>query len=290
MASHYIAVLGDLHGHFTLAYRILARWQRETGHTLSSILQVGDFGAYPPPFKADKATMKFYEKDSDELSFIDYYEGSEEADTILGKEADEHFKISADMIFIKGNHEDFDYLHELPYYSETLPSVDVYNKMFYLHSGLTHQLNLGDSTIKIAALGGIKNHSSRKREHELAYYTKSEYRQLCNNAQDIDILLTHDAPYQSIFEGAGSQDISSFVHQYQPNLHFCGHYHVPGKRLEVGSNTKSYALNEVNFRKAHILNPGCIAIVEISEKKIFKVNFLDEPWLKEFKRNNFRFL
>jgi len=100
MTTHYIAVLGDLHGHFTLAYRILSRWQKETGFALSYILQVGDFGAYPPPFKADKATMKFYDKDPDELSFVDYYEGSEEAENILGEEAEEKYKISADMIFI----------------------------------------------------------------------------------------------------------------------------------------------------------------------------------------------
>lgn len=31
--------------------------------------------------------MRFYEKDPDELSFIDYYEGSEEADEILSEDA-----------------------------------------------------------------------------------------------------------------------------------------------------------------------------------------------------------
>jgi predicted phosphodiesterase len=104
-----IAILGDLHGHITLAYRLLKRWEIEHSRVFSAIFQVGDFGAYPPPFRADKATMRFYEKDPDELSFVDYHLGSEEADEILGMNALPDRRISADMFFIKGNHEDFDY-------------------------------------------------------------------------------------------------------------------------------------------------------------------------------------
>ena len=42
--NSYIAVLGDLHGHFTLALKILNRWERENNKKLDLILQVGDFG------------------------------------------------------------------------------------------------------------------------------------------------------------------------------------------------------------------------------------------------------
>jgi hypothetical protein len=63
----HIAVLGDLHGHFPLAYRVLKRWEREHARTLDLILQVGDLGAFPPPFRLDKATKRFAEHDSDEL-------------------------------------------------------------------------------------------------------------------------------------------------------------------------------------------------------------------------------
>src|SRR5262245_11559286 len=102
----HIAVLGDLHGHFTLAYRVLKRWEREAGQTLDLVLQVVDLGAFPPPFKLDSATRRFAERDPDELGFAEYYEGSPEADEILGPDAPDERRIAADMVFIKGNHED----------------------------------------------------------------------------------------------------------------------------------------------------------------------------------------
>ena len=39
IAGHInIAVLGDLHGHFALAYRLLVRWQRERGEATISMM------------------------------------------------------------------------------------------------------------------------------------------------------------------------------------------------------------------------------------------------------------
>jgi hypothetical protein len=72
----HLAVLGDVYGHLTLAFRLLRRWERETGRRLDLALQVGDLGAFPPPFRLDKATKPFAEKDPDELGFADYYEGA----------------------------------------------------------------------------------------------------------------------------------------------------------------------------------------------------------------------
>jgi hypothetical protein len=52
----HVAVLGDVHGHLSLAFRVLRRWEQETGVRLDLALQVGDLGAFPPPFRLDKAT------------------------------------------------------------------------------------------------------------------------------------------------------------------------------------------------------------------------------------------
>lgn len=41
-----IAVLGDVHGHLTLAFRVLRRWQDETGLSLDLILHVGELGRW----------------------------------------------------------------------------------------------------------------------------------------------------------------------------------------------------------------------------------------------------
>ena len=59
MKSINIAVFGDLHGHFTLMYRLLKRWEIENNENVDLILQIGDLGVFPPPYRLDKATMKF---------------------------------------------------------------------------------------------------------------------------------------------------------------------------------------------------------------------------------------
>ena len=109
-----IAVLGDLHGHITLALTILERWQYETGRMLDHILQVGDFGVWPYPFlRIDQATQRFAKRDPDEISFPDFLEQSEDSNRFFGSDIGSPPKILADLTFVKGKHEDFEFLNEL---------------------------------------------------------------------------------------------------------------------------------------------------------------------------------
>ncbi|XYI03622.1 metallophosphoesterase [Sorangium sp. So ce1128] len=135
-----IAVLGDVHGHLTLVYQLLRRWQRETGRALDLILQVGDLGAFPPPFRLDRATKRFAESDPDELGFAAYHDGSPEADAILGPDVPPDQRISADLVFIRGNHEDFEFLAEAGAGYDAPVPVDAYDKILYLRP---HRLNPG---------------------------------------------------------------------------------------------------------------------------------------------------
>lgn len=52
-----VAVFGDLHGYFDLAFRLLRYWQRQQGDVVDAVLQVGDFGAFPDPARAERATL-----------------------------------------------------------------------------------------------------------------------------------------------------------------------------------------------------------------------------------------
>ncbi len=287
MSHTCIAILGDLHGHITLAYRLLKRWEIEHSRVFSAIFQVGDFGAYPPPFRADKATMRFYEKDPDELSFVDYHLGSEEADEILGGNALPDRRISADMFFIKGNHEDFDYLDGLQRSGGNPPSVDAYGRIFYLGNGTVHAIQAGPHEIRVAGLGGVSRNGQGSTDGS-KYYSRAEYRRLCAEGFGIDLFLTHEPPYDTVFADAGSKDILEYIREYKPRLHFCGHYHEDGQELDVPGETRSFILNEVNFRKPSRLNPGCIAILKISDSGEFQVEILDDDWLQEYRRNNFR--
>ena len=61
-------------------------------------------------------------------------------------------------------------------------------------------------------------------------------------------------------------------------------------QMKVPGKTKSFQLNEVNFRKPSQVNKGCIAIIEITENQNYEVTILHEPWMQEYNRDNFRSL
>lgn len=292
----YIAVLGDLHGHFTLAYRLLKRWEREHRITLSLILQVGDLGAYPPPFRLDRATRRFAEDDPDELSFRDYQEGVGEAAEILGRKARPQRRIAAEMWFIRGNHEDFEYLYSLPEPEAYPLAVDANEKIRYLPNGSVYTAKLGNHTLRIGALGGIAAADGPGNDPISPHYTLGEVRRLLRRAPGLDILLTHDLPRGTgatlggRYAEAGSAEVADLVAYHRPAFHFCGHYHEAGQLLSDNGATRSYLLNHLNFRNAYRLNPGCIGIMRWNGRDDAQFAVLDEPWLREYRRDTFRHL
>jgi hypothetical protein len=292
--AFYIAVLGDLHGHFTLAYRVLKRWEREEGRALDLILQVGDLGAFPPPFRLDKATKRFAERDPDELGFAAYYAGEPEAEEILGDDAPPERRVSADFVFIRGNHEDFEFLEERA--SRDGPSpVDAFGKIFYLASGVKHTLERGALSLSIAGLGGISEDGEPADEPASAFYTREEVRRL-RNLGPVDILLSHEPPRGAAeaisprYALAGSPEVAALIRELAPRYHFCGHYHEPGQALYAPDGTESYELHAVNFHKPHRLNPGCIGILRWAGRGDSSFALLDAPWLREYTRASFRYL
>jgi hypothetical protein len=283
-----------LHGHFTLAYRILKRWERETGTPLDFILQVGDLGAYPPPFRLDDATRRFAEKDPDELGFAQYFEGSPEADEILGPEALENRRVDAEMIFIRGNHEDFSFLAETAVPGSPPTPVDAYGKVLYVPNGSVFTLEKRGHTVAIGCLGGIADRGEPGSSSVSPFYTRNELRHLLGSQTLIDVLLTHEPPLGAArvihpkFESSGSPDVARLIQDLRPAFHFCGHYHEPGQRLDVPGPTESYILNAVGFWKPHRLNPGCIGILHWGDVGDRRFELLDAPWVTEYTKATFR--
>jgi len=281
-----IAVLGDLHGHLTLAYRLLRRWERESGKNVDVILQVGDLGAFPPPYRIDKATMRFAQKDPDELGFAQYYEGSPEADGILGSEAPDETRIGARMYFIKGNHEDFEFLHGMRSFDGGPVPVDFYGMILHAQNGTIFPVSLNGMTVRVACLGGLAFHGGPGTGNGI-WYTQSEVKRLWG-AGAADILLTHDVPFGAVYAEAGSRDILEYVSHVPPLFHFCGHYHEDGQQLDVPGTTRSFLLNEVGFRKPASLNAGCIGILQWRSPTDCGFELLRQPWLQDYTRQNFR--
>ena len=86
------AFVGDVHCRINLMYQKV----KETG-SVDVIFQLGDFGTFLDPSRLDKPTMKYEGFLPD---FREYYTGEKQA--------------QIQTYFIKGNHEDFDFLEINP--------------------------------------------------------------------------------------------------------------------------------------------------------------------------------
>ncbi|MDI1442668.1 metallophosphoesterase [Polyangium sp. 6x1] len=292
-----IAILGDTHGHLTLAYRILKRWQEEEGQRIDLILQVGDFGAFPPPYRLDKATKRFAESDPDELGFTAYFQGEPEAEEILGPDAAEHRRIDADTIFIRGNHEDFSYLCELAGADEGPVPVDAFDRIHYLKSGVPFTYEKDGHSLRIAGLGGIADEDGNPVKNDGGEcYTRQDVKRLFALKERLDVFLSHEPPLDAAigihpkYAGAGSRAAREFIQNFQPTYHFCGHYHEEGQEIFFTSTTRSYHMNAVGFWRPHRLNPGCIGILQWQGARAIGMSFLDAPWLKEYTKSTYRYL
>jgi hypothetical protein len=292
-----IAILGDTHGHLTLAYRILNRWQRETAQQIDLILQVGDLGAYPPPYRLDKPTKRFAEHDPDELGFTAYFLGEPEAEEILGYTAAEPRKIDADLIFIRGNHEDFEYLLGLDGTEHGPVAVDAFQRIHYLKSGVPFTYSKDGHSLCIVGLGGIADDEGAPvNDDSGACYTKQDVKRLFAVNEKIDLFLSHEPPLDAAaiinpkYAGAGSPAAREFIQTFAPAYHFCGHYHEEGRDISFANATRSYHLNAVNFWRPHRLNPGCIAILRWQGAQALEMSLLDAAWLKEYTNSTYRHL
>lgn len=81
-----IAIFADVHGRILLAFKIVERYQRETGETVDVILQCGDVGIFPDATALDKATRRIAEHDETELGFAMHFANpSREAEAVLDR-------------------------------------------------------------------------------------------------------------------------------------------------------------------------------------------------------------
>lgn len=279
-----IAVLGDLHGHFTLGLTLLKRWETETGEAFDYVLQVGDFGVWPDPLcQIDPATYRFAQRDPEEISFPEFMIDSPSARHFLSQDSPDETRLKAPIIFVKGNHEDFTFLQQAESYPSTsFVPVDYFRRFLYLPNGRVVSLKARDIELRVGGIGGTE------RGKDQARFTKRELNLLVAQ-EDIDIILAHE-PYQgALREGVGSPKLRGLVNLVQPEYFFCGHYHTEGQELNSPDNhTQAYILNEVNFRRRRHLNLGCIGILRWKSKEDHEFELLDAEWLQEYSRDNYK--
>jgi len=273
------AWFGDTHGNLKLMWEMVAEWQKQNGAKLAWIFQVGDLGTFADESRLDPASRKHALKHGYPL----YMAVGMFPDVLSGK-----LKVPIPTYFIRGNHEDQQYLLDLQrprkgYYLRH--PIEVAKNLYYVPDGCVFELD----GIRIAGWGGCWG----KNTWEMGYWSdvraasnKEGYtRRLNHMTRDVferlrrerfDVLVTHDAPTgcglqgshthllesESITEnspdGPGVTYIRQLIEEAQPRYHFCGHWHEH-RRAQIGRTT-SIVLDK--------LLPGqperhCMEIVEL---------------------------
>jgi Icc-related predicted phosphoesterase len=281
-----IAVVGDIHGHLSLTYAVLGKWQIETGRKIDVILQCGDMGAFLATSQLDRATTRRKDSDPEELGFAQYV-GANPPATLLDPRPL--------MVFIPGNHEDFSFLEERDRAappSESIYPVSDDGKISALRSGRIWTFGLGDERVRVAGISGIAGGSLKKSRHPRYHISDDDSIELAaTGAGSIDILISHDGPTGVFTEGrlrhAGSSALRFVIREAQPKLAFFAHYDHPGE-WEIG-NTRVFALNKCGYvtTGSWPVTEGGVAIVTWNTDSAV-VERIDADWLRAANRNNWR--
>ena len=243
-----IAILGDLHGKIYEALNACRQWEIKTGKQLDLILQLGDMGIWPFEERIDKATKSHLKKDPLELGFKEFYNPSERVKDVFSQ-------LKANLLFVTGNHEDFQYLKECSTESPIFP-VEPSKRLFCLKNGQVYTFN----KLRIAGLGGLDEQNRPGRYLPEAYIHEKDAEKLLK--EKFDIFISHESPKDACIQGIGSEDITRILKKCQPEYAFFAHYSTGPQTITIpGCKTKIYHLNGFNYKK------GLISVLSWEKKE-----------------------
>lgn len=252
-----IALFADIHGKFLLPFKLADRYQQETGEKIDLILQCGDLGAFPHLDKLDKATLKHAREDRDELGFADDFM---EADPAIKAFLDE---LDLEMICVRGNHEDHDFLDELEAASSAPRfSIDAYQRVWVCKTGMLQQLQFGSETLKFAGIGRVGDRKGRSEKRFIQDYERKALQKLIKSKVDLDLLITHDKADQEQ-PGYGMREIRELLNELIVHYHFYGHTGEPFQQKTAPNGiTTSVKIKELEFTDSASLPASCMLILE----------------------------
>ncbi|GEM_PF-868330 len=245
-----VGIFGDLHGNLRLMYQLVDRFEQAHG-PLDAIFQAGDFGIWPDKNRIDATTAKKIREGVEESGFLDLQQGRLKHNT------------HTPCYFVAGNHEDYEYLDRLQtsVSQKVVPIIN--NRLYNIRNGGVLKIESFDGSehLIIRGLGGIEKGSRPKQEKKQPRitYTQEELSD-CLDLQDVDLLLTHDSPDQTL---DADQNLDSLVQLIQPKYHFFGHTHkyIPEETL-ANRNTKTVGLAKVSKDACGKLNTGCFIVLQ----------------------------
>ena len=277
--AKYVCVIGDVHGHLQLALSVAHLWQRELGVEFEAVLLVGDLGTFTSEDRLDKATRKFAERNPMELEFMYQWLQTPPPPWIEGifRPVSEGGLGIKNVVAIRGNHEDFEYLRsitpesapDMPVGLEDLPSLDPNGFIKFLPNTWVVRLPGGTT---VAGLGGVT-------DQKKGLITEEELLTLMGILGDlgqVDILLTHQGP-EVVQEEAGSPELNDLLGGARYWFH--GHA-VRNPEIVTVRGTTVVPLEHANFSHGKALDPNGWAILRLGgEEKVWRGLPKETPYL-----------
>ncbi len=282
-----VALFADLHGRLLLAFKLVERYERETGQNIDLILQCGDVGIFPELEHLDTATMRFAKRDRSELGFHDYFTTpNRKADAILEK-------TDCKMVCVRGNHEDHEFLDGLEqvHHDKPMFPVDCYERVFVCKSGYVQSFTHEDVTLHILGVGRAGDRKNRDHATFIQPYERRQLRKTISEKPSVDILISHDVPTDMTDPGYGMKELRPALDSLRPAYHFYGHTGKPfGQELDNNRITQSVKIAELEYKRQGTLAYGVMLILTMEPEQPLSIEVVDAPWLKEYTKDNWLYV
>ncbi|WP_336716867.1 metallophosphoesterase [Chryseobacterium mucoviscidosis] len=277
-----IALFSDIHGKILLPFKLVDLYQKETGSKIDFILQCGDLGAYPNIENLDKATIKHAQYNRDELGFHDdFTKENPEIQSFLNE-------LNINMICVRGNHEDHDFLDELEKENpdQSIFPIDIYGRVFVCRSGLEQTLETEDEVLHFVGIGRIGDRKGRSEKRFIQDYERFEIKKLLKTNNTFDVLITHDKDNSQ--SGYGMPEIREILDNVIFQYHFYGHTGEPFREeTDVNDITQSIKVRELEFNENGMLEKGCMIILT-KENGELSIEIVDENFTNKMTKFNWK--
>lgn len=296
-----VAVFADVHGRLLLCLKICARWQRETGRKLDLILQAGDLGAFPDTERLDRATQNHARHDPTELGFARHFTKKDaQVEAVLAE-------LDCNMVFVRGNHEDQNWLDELEEKSDpdlAIFPIDYYQRIFCLKTGVIYQhKTANDEVLNVLGVGRVGRRENSDRPENI-YIQPYESKRLFSHKRStqVDVLLTHDLaqfdnsrPNPPELDGykSGMPEIRQALNYYEPTYYFFGH--VGHKALQYQDSngvSAAYKLADLSWSRdsQQRLGSQSLGILKWENQQEHSFEIFDVSWLSDYTIFNWEYL
>jgi Icc-related predicted phosphoesterase len=269
-----IAFAGDVHGRIFHALAALSMLRERDGAPFDLIVQVGDLG-YPDPARADAASKRYLAVDPAEADLARLMEADGETAACV---RDVGASLGGALHFVRGNHEDFDWLRGLRVDGDGTARADPHDTLRYVPDGTLLDID----GFRIAFLGGVEELPGDASIDATAHEALAGL-----GAGAVDLLVTHEGPYGSStgYHGDvhGSRLMSDLLAALRPRYHVFGHAHSTFGPTTVGATAclglDALVASVLWHPEARGLKPGCLAVLDNSRGELRHVT---EPWLAAF--------